>query len=514
MSQPKHPRHVPQVKNTQYPLRYWKIGYWQKLTLSIWLIALVIIPFADIEIVSFDPFLELTRMVNGLITPDFFATEYLFEAIIQTVNFAIIGVCLGLVLGAPLALIYQHPIVSSCCAFLRAIHEIFWALLFLQIFGLSPITGILAITIPFAATFARVFHDIINQSPDSPLESIDKRADIISRFTYGKIAQVMPQLMSYTRYRFECALRSSAVLGFIGMPTLGFYMETSFRQGNYSEGAALLMIFIALIGLIRYWCPPKLLGVYLVIACVTLVDIPNVDSSLLVRFITQDILPPAITNAATLAEVQWLSLSAWFSTLMLEQAIPGAIATITLALMALAATHFITLSAHTIASKHLWPAPFTWFGRFMLLIGRSVPEYILAFIFLMLLGPSMLPAVIALAIHNGCVIAYLAVKQSNAIAPQEMQMSRLNQFNYHIMPTIYPNMMALLFYRFEIIVRETAVFGILGIMTLGFYIDSNFSEIRYSNALVLITCTALLNVAIDILSRRLLKFPQATQASC
>ena len=65
-------------------------------------------------------------------------------------------------------------------------------------------------------------------------------------------------------------------------------------------------------------------------------------------------------------------------------------------------------------------------------------------------------------------------------------------------------MMALLFYRFEIIVRETAVFGILGIMTLGFYIDSNFSEIRYSSALILIICTALLNVAIDHISMRLL----------
>jgi phosphonate transport system permease protein len=150
----------------------------------------------------------------------------------------------------------------------------------------------------------------------------------------------------------------------------------------------------------------------------------------------------------------------------------------------------------------------------MLLIGRCVPEYILAFIFLMLLGPSMLPAIIALAIHNGCVIAYLAVRQSNTIAPQQMQISKLNQFNYHIMPSIYPNIMALMFYRFEIIVRETAVFGILGIMTLGFYIDSSFSEIRYSNALVLITCTALLNVVIDILSRRLLKLPKAGQASC
>ena len=500
---------MPQQKKIHYPL-----GYWQKITLLIWLIALVILPFADIEIISFDPFIELSRMLEGLMTPDFLATEYLFQAIIQTINFAILGVFLGLVLGAPLALIYQHPIVSSCCAFLRAIHEIFWALLFLQIFGLSPITGILAITIPFAATFARVFHDIIIQSSESPLESIDSRADIISRFTYGKIAQVMPQMMAYTRYRFECALRSSAVLGFIGMPTLGFYMETAFRQGNYSEGSALLIIFIALIGTIRYWCPAKLLAVYLVIACVTLVDIPSVDSSLLIRFISQDILPPALTNITTLAEVQWSSLSSWFTTILWYQAIPGIIATITLALVALAATHLVTLNVHALASKHLWPAPLTWLGQLTLLIGRSVPEYILAFIFLMLLGPSMLPAIIALAIHNGCVIAYLAVKQSNTIAPQQIQMSKLNQFNYHIMPDIYPNMMALIFYRFEIIVRETAVFGILGIMTLGFYIDSNFSEIRYSNALVLIMFTALLNVAIDILSRRLLKLPQNSQTSC
>ena len=108
-------------------------------------------------------------------------------------------------------------------------------------------------------------------------------------------------------------------------------------------------------------------------------------------------------------------------------------------------------------------------------------------------------------------LLYLAVKQSNANAPQQLQISRLNQLNYHIMPSIYPNTMALIFYRFEIIVRETAVFGILGIMTLGFYIDSSFSEIRYSNAPVLIMFTALLNVAIDILSRRFLKLPQTTR---
>ena len=65
-------------------------------------------------------------------------------------------------------------------------------------------------------------------------------------------------------------------------------------------------------------------------------------------------------------------------------------------------------------------------------------------------------------------------------------------------------MMALLFYRFEVILRETAILGMLGVATLGFYIDSNFSEIRFNGALILICVTSLLNIFIDIASRKLL----------
>ncbi|QBF83692.1 ABC transporter permease subunit [Shewanella maritima] len=490
------------------------LGYWQKVTLGIWLIALLALPFADIEIVSFNPWHELGLMAQGILAPDFFATEYLMSAVVQTINFALLGITFGLLFGAPLSLIYRHKAVSTLCSLARAVHEIFWALLFLQIFGLSPVTGILAITIPFAATFARVFSDILTQSSNAPIDSISKQSDIISRYSYGKIAQVLPQMIAYTRYRFECALRSSAVLGFIGMPTLGFYLETAFRQGNYHEGAALLMIFITLIGCIRYWCKPKLLPIYLVIALVTLSDIPPIDGSLLVRFFTEDILPPAIANAQDMQSIDWSALGSWITRLISEQALPGAVTTVILAVLALAASHFVTLKGHAVASRHLWSKPVAGLGQLLLLVGRSVPEYILAFVFLILFGPSMLPAIIALAIHNGAVIAYLAVRQSDQLNPQQVAQGKFNLFHYHMLPSIYPNLMALMFYRFEIIVRETAVFGMLGIMTLGFYIDSNFSEIRYSDAIVLIACTALLNLAIDTTSRRLLSMPKNTQASC
>jgi len=63
--------------------------------------------------------------------------------------------------------------------------------------------------------------------------------------------------------------------------------------------------------------------------------------------------------------------------------------------------------------------------------------------------------------------------------------------------------MAFLLYRWEIILRESAILGILGITTLGFYIDSSIEALRLDQAMVLIVITALLNLAVDSISRAL-----------
>ena len=148
------------------------VGYWKRVTLILWLITLLCLYFADTEIIALDPWSELLLIGQGFIAPDFFATEYLIEALWQTVSFALLGILIALILGSPLALVYHKPVVAALCSFIRSIHEIFWALLFLQIFGLSPLTGILAIALPFAATFARVFSDILQQSPTTTLQTL------------------------------------------------------------------------------------------------------------------------------------------------------------------------------------------------------------------------------------------------------------------------------------------------------------------------------------------------------
>ncbi|MFV7770220.1 PhnE/PtxC family ABC transporter permease [Shewanella marisflavi] len=498
------------------------VGPWQRLTLGLWLLIAISLCFVDIAIINLDPWGELLRMGQGLLTPDFFATESLLSALWQTVSFALLGVTFGLLLGSPLALIYRSPWVAACCAMVRGIHEIFWALLFLQVFGLSPVTGILAIALPYGATFARVFHDILQQSPRTTSDTLPFGCDRLSRYFYGKLGHVLPLMLAYVRYRFECALRSSAVLGFIGMPTLGFYLETAFRQGKYSEGAALLILFVVLIGSIPLWARRRLLPVYLLASLITLPAIVGVDMRLVWQFISVDILPPGLGEVLHGQQAFGEGMSRlfnWWQRLTLEQALPGAAATLVLAVSALGLTHLLALAGHRWVSIHSRGKLTAALGQLGLLIMRSMPEYILAFIFMMLCGPSMLPAILALGLHNGALIAYLLTRQDKVVQPSALYQARSDHYGYEILPRIYPNLMSLLFYRFEVILRETAIFGVLGVMTLGFYIDSAFSEIRFNNAFYLLIVTALLNVLVDALARRLLakRLSQSTsvgQVSC
>ena len=117
----------------------------------------------------------------------------------------------------------------------------------------------------------------------------------------------------------------------------------------------------------------------------------------------------------------------------------------------------------------------------------------------------MLPAILALALHNGGIIAYLLARNSEQIKLRDDKASGLNLWSYQLQPQLYPSFIAWLFYRFEVILRESAILGMLGVTTLGFYIDSAFEALYFDVALVLILSTAAINMSINYCSMRLRK---------
>jgi phosphonate transport system permease protein len=165
------------------------------------------------------------------------------------------------------------------------------------------------------------------------------------------------------------------------------------------------------------------------------------------------------------------------------------------------ATGILSLLAFPLISNHFGGPIRRTAGHVVLVIVRSTPEYILAYILLQLWGPSMLPAVVALALHNGGIIGHLIGRQTNAIKLRPDAAKGFNRYSWELVPRVYRSFLAFLFYRWEIIMRETAILGILGIYTLGFYVDSAIQNIRFDRAMVLILITALLNIGIDTLGR-------------
>ncbi len=459
-------------------------------------IALVGLFFADIAITSANPWKDLGRFFFGIITPDFFSTEGLATALLRTVAFAFVGVALGSACGFLLALVYRAYPVRIFCAFIRAIHELFWALIFLQFFGFHPLTGVLAIAIPYSGIFAKVYSEILEEADPEPGRLLPPGTSVISTFLYARIPDCWVQMRTYTAYRLECGLRSSAILGFVGLPTLGFYLESAFSQGHYSDAGAMLILFYVLIATLPLWVKPKLLPVYILGAPFFLGEGLPIVWGNVTRFFTQDIVPSPLKN-----EEGWAGMGTWLGDLFINQAMPGIWNTVILTQIALVATGIIALLAFPLISTHFGGPVRRTSGHVFLVILRSTPEYILAYILLQLWGPSMLPAVVALALHNGGIIGHLIGRQSSSIQLRPDAPKGVNRYTYELVPRVYRSFLAFLFYRWEIIMRETAILGILGIYTLGFYVDSAIQNIQFDKAMVLILITASLNIGVDILGR-------------
>jgi phosphonate transport system permease protein len=123
-----------------------KLGY-RSVTGLFLLVAAGALALSDLAVSALNPWAEMRRLVSGLIRPDLFSIEAM--SVVWTVAFAILGVAIGASVGFLFALVFARlRAVRLLCAFLRSVHELFWALLLIQIAGLSPLTGILAVAIP------------------------------------------------------------------------------------------------------------------------------------------------------------------------------------------------------------------------------------------------------------------------------------------------------------------------------------------------------------------------------
>ena len=139
-------------------------------------------------------------------------------------------------------------------ALMRSVHELMWAVLFLAALGLSNLSAVIAIALPYAGTLAKVFSELIDEAPREAADALRAAgASPLQVFLIGLLPRAVPDVTAYALYRFECGLRSSAVLGFFGYATLGYDIAASFENLYYGEVWTYLYVLLALVLAVDRW---------------------------------------------------------------------------------------------------------------------------------------------------------------------------------------------------------------------------------------------------------------------
>lgn len=201
-----------------------------------------------------------------VLTPDF--VGLVARSAVETLALATAGMALAVVVGLPMSMAVSEALsvsrigparrawlgplarapVRALLIVMRSIPEIVWALLFVRAVGLGPAAGVLAIAINYAGMLGKVYFEIFESGDTRPARAVlASGAGRTHAFLYGILPVAVPELMSYTVYRWECAIRASVVMGFVGAGGLGQQMELSMRMLAGGEVATMLIAFVLLI---------------------------------------------------------------------------------------------------------------------------------------------------------------------------------------------------------------------------------------------------------------------------
>lgn len=215
--------------------------------------------------------LKATGQFLAAFVPPAHSLEFLkmvLEATWQTVAMATAGLTLALLGAIPLTLIVTQRLSISrlgsgrmrpaailvrqtarwLLVLLRSVPELVWALLFVRIVGLGPTAGVFALALTYCGMLGKVYAEILESSDEHATQTLlANGSGRLAALLYGALPESAAELVSYTIYRWECAIRGSVVMGFVGAGGLGQRMDESMKMLAGGEVATMLLIFVLLV---------------------------------------------------------------------------------------------------------------------------------------------------------------------------------------------------------------------------------------------------------------------------
>jgi len=440
---------------------------------------------------------------------------YLGRATLETLAIATAGMALAGAIAVPLAYLASaagrerptlNPLTRSLLTILRGIPELVWALLFVRVFGLGPAAGVLALGLTYGGMLAKVYAEILESADAAPALAL--RHSGASRplaILYGLLPQASKELASYTVYRWECAIRASVVMGFVGAGGLGQLMDQAMKMLNGGEAASILLTFMLLVfaadgisGWLRRALDsspasrPSPFGWRSIGLSITLLAAITASFGLLdIGFGALFTREAADSIGAFVGEFFPPDLSAeWLTKVgrgIWETLAISVVGTLLAALAGL------------LLALPKWRAPFS----FLLNTLRSVPELVWATITALAVGLGPFAGALALALHTTGVLGRLyaeALANAPAAPGNALRLAGAPgglAFLYGTLPGAAPQLIAYTLYRWEMNIRMAAILGFVGAGGLGQLLYFELSLFHHAQASTVIIAMLALSIAVD-----------------
>ncbi|UUZ87082.1 phosphonate ABC transporter, permease protein PhnE [Paenibacillus sp. P26] len=188
--------------------------------------------------------------------------DVIWRPMMQTIQMAVLGTTFGAIIAVPVALFAAGNVTKSVFLYyparfilnlIRTIPDLLFAAVFVAIFGLGPVAGVLALTFFSFGLISKLLYESIEAIDPGPLEAMTAvGASKLQWIHFGVIPQVMAQFMAYLLYTFEVNVRAAAVLGLVGAGGIGLFLDRTLNQLRYDRASTIIIATLIIVLIIDY----------------------------------------------------------------------------------------------------------------------------------------------------------------------------------------------------------------------------------------------------------------------
>lgn len=219
-------------------------------------------PLLDISLVRFWQGLGQLGTIVALMLPPSAGGHWAlyFDALLQTLSIALLGTLLASVFALPLGFLaarnvvpnwVMHVLTRRSLDSVRSIDALIWALIWVNVVGLGPFAGLLAIATADVGALAKLMSEAIEAADERPVEAVRSvGGGRLAEIRFGLLTQIMPVFASQLLYFFESNTRSATIIGIVGAGGIGLHLYEQIRVLEWQQASLLILMVLVTVAII------------------------------------------------------------------------------------------------------------------------------------------------------------------------------------------------------------------------------------------------------------------------